>query len=382
MPQDRFKMVVKTFAGFEEILAEEIQKIGGKNIRILRRAVLFDGSKEQMYLANLCLRTALRVLRPVSTFAVTSPEELYNKAKLIRWDRYLRNDQTLAIDSSVSSEFFNHENYVALKVKDAIVDQFREATGKRPSVDIDQPTLRINVHISNKDCTISLDSSGHSLHKRGYRESQTEAPLNEVLAAGMIMLTGWHGEKDFYDPMCGSGTLLMEAASIASNTPPGALSVFGFMKWNDFDNELWNKVTDRAYESFKEPTCKIYGSDISQRAIHITRKNNIKAQMDNIIELEAKAIELLMPHGSSGILVMNPPYGERIEEKDLELLYEKIGDKLKKDFNGFEAWLFSGNKEALKHVGLKPSKKITLLNGPIECSFRKFEMYDGTRRTD
>lgn len=382
MPQDKFKMVVKTFAGLEDILAEEIKEIGGKNIKILKRAIMFDGSKEQLYLANLCLRTALRVLKPVSTFSVSSPEELYKKAKLIRWDRYLRNDQTLAIDSSVSSEYFNHANYVALKVKDAIVDQFRESTGKRPSVDIDQPTLRINVHISNKDCTISLDSSGQSLHKRGYRESQTEAPLNEVLAAGMIMLTGWHGEKDFYDPMCGSGTLLMEAASIASNTPPGALCVFGFMKWNDFDNELWNQVTDRAYENFKKPSCKIYGSDISQRAIHITRKNTIKAQLDNIIELETKAFEQLLPHDTTGILVMNPPYGERIEEKDLNLLYEKIGDKLKKDFNGFEAWLFSGNKDALKHVGLKPSKKITLLNGTIECSFRKFEMYDGSRRTD
>lgn len=380
MLKDSFEIVVKTFAGLEEVLTSELQELNVHNITTLNRAVTFQGNLELVYSANLNLRTALRVLIPIAFFKADNSTELYNKTFDIDWSTYLDNSMTFAIDSSVFSQHFNHENYVALKVKDAIVDQFRKKTGKRPSIDIENPSLRFHVHIANDDVTISLDSSGNSLHKRGYRTEQTKAPLNEVLAAGMILLTEWKGEIDFYDPMCGSGTLLMEAASIASNTPPGALGIFGFMKWKNFDNDLWTKVTNEAMDKFVIPSCKIYGSDISKNAIDISQKNILKAQFEEYIDLETKPFHFLQPKSDEGIIVINPPYGERLEPEKIIEFYKNIGDVLKQNFSGFDAWILSANIDALKHLGLKTSRRLHLFNGPLECSYRKYELYKGTKK--
>lgn len=382
--ENRFELIAKTSFGLEQILADELIKIGAEDIEILNRAVAFTGSKETMYRANLELRTALRILKPIYSFQVHDEIELYRKTKQFDWDRYLNPKTTFAINSAVHSENFNHENYVALKVKDAIVDQLRTVFGRRPDVDIMDPDLRLHVHINEETCTISLDSSGNSLHKRGYRIGQGIAPINEVLAAGMIMLTGWNGESDFIDPMCGSGTLLMEAATIAYNIAPGIkISEFGFMKWDDWDKDLWMKIVGDAKSRERDFQYKILGFDESLKAIKIAKDNIKNAELGWKILLKAKRLEDLTRESltDGGTVIINPPYGERLNDLDTERLYKMIGDSLKQNFDGYSVWIISSNKESLKHIGLRTSKKLTLYNGSLECKFHNYQIYKGSKKS-
>jgi len=378
-----FEIVVKTLFGFEEILATEIQNIGGTDIEILTRAVKFTGTQEHLYKANYLFRTAIKVLKPIARFSVENETDLYKKIREISWTDYMTVDQTFAIDGMTSGETFKHSKFVALKCKDAVVDQFRDKYGVRPSVNIDNPDLRINIHISEKMCTVSLDSSGSSLGKRGYKMQQTLAPLSEVLAAGILMLSGWDGKNCFVDAMCGSGTFAIEAAIIAANIPAGNWRNFTFEKWKDFDAVLWTKIKNEAQKSVVPVSAEIWGFDIDKRAIEISRSNTIRAGLDKYIRF--KLVDFLKSEKPSekGILFMNPPYGERLEEKERMLLfYKEIGTRLKHFYNGFDAWVLSGNYEALKHFGLHPSKKIKLYNGPIECRLHKYEIYSGSKKSN
>ena len=379
----KYRMTAKTQYGLEEVLAEELKSIGADEIEKLNRAVSFRGSKETMYRACLELRTALRIYKPIQEFKVRNEETLYKGAYRIDWSRYLNPTMTFAVDSTVNSQNFNHANFVALKVKDAVADHLRKKFGARPDVDTNDPDVRLHVHIRENDCTISLDASGNSLHKRGYRVSQTMAPLNEVLAAGMLLLSEWNAEGNFVDPMCGSGTLLMEAATIAHNIPPGInIKKFGFMGWNDFDEELWAKVRKSAIDGQKEFKHQIIGFDESRKAIVIAKSNIKNAELGWKILLKPKKLEKLetedIPEG--GTVIINPPYGERMDDKEVDELYKTIGDTLKQKFQGYTAWIISSNKEALKNIGLRTSRKLTLFNGALECKYQKYELYSGTRK--
>jgi len=375
----KFKIVAKTLAGLENVLADEIRALGAESVSVERRAVTFLGDQELMYRANFQLRTAIKILKPIAEFEVNNRDELYDHAKNIQWTDYLALGKSFAIDSTVQSEMFVNSMFASLRVKDAIADQFRERTGKRPSVNSDDPDIRINVYLMNNHCILSLDSSGESLHKRGYRIGQGEAPINEVLAAGMILLTGWHGEKDFFDPMCGSGTLLIEAAMIAKGIPPGMYrKSFGFEHWPDFNEELFAEIYNGDYE--KEFTGKIMGSDISAKDIAIARANIKNASLTKVIELQVKDILDFNPPAEAGIIITNPPYGERMKPQSIVELYTAIGNTLKNKFAGFEAWIISSSIDGLKSVGLKPAKKIELFNGALACSFRCFELFKGTHK--
>ena len=379
MPANKFNMVAKTFAGLEQVLADELNSLGAESVKVERRAVSFFGNQETLYKANFHLRTALRILKPVAEFEVTKKEQLFIQAKKVIWTDYLALGKTFAIDSTVQSETFVNTMYASLKVKDAIADHFREVTGKRPSVSTSDPDIRINVHLMGSHCILSLDSSGESLHKRGYRLGQGEAPLNEVLAAGMILLSGWKGEKDFFDPMCGSGTLLIEAAMIAKGIPPGMYrKSFGFERWPDFNEKLFADIYNSEYENpFKG---KIVGSDISVKNVSIAKANIKNSGLSKLIEVKVQDFINLDPPFENGIIIMNPPYGERIKTQSIQELYTGIGDTLKNKFAGFEAWILSGSIEGLKNVGLKPSKKIELFNGSISCSFRCYNLFLGSRK--
>ncbi len=375
------KFLAKTLYGLEEVLAEELKNSGAKNITVKNRAVEFEGNKETLYLTNLSLRTALRILVPVRSFIFKNTDEFYTKAKNIKWFNYLNPNHTFAVDAVVNSKIFKHTKYPALKLKDAIVDRIRDKTGKRPDVDTVNPKLKIHLHIQNNKCNIYLDSSGKSLHRRGYRIEGGSAPLNEVLAAGMILLTGWKGDTNFLDPMCGSGTLVAEAAMLAANIPPNLnRNDFGFMNWNDFDENMYNKIKTLLKEKIRKPEIKIGGSDISKKAIAIARKNISRAGLNVPVTLTVKDFTQISKNGESGIIVTNPPYGERLKSTSLIELYKSFGDVLKQNFTGYEAWILSGDKTAIKHVGLRPAKKLTLYNGAIECKFHKFEIYKGTKK--
>jgi len=380
---DKFQLVAKTIAGLEDVLASEMKELGATNIQVINRAVQFTGSKEIMYKANYLSRCALRVLKPIAVFKVKTDNELYENVLKINWPEIFRTDQTFVVNANVFHSQLTHSHFVALRVKDAIADRFRKDTGKRPWVGKNDADLTIDVHLSHDECTVSLDSSGASLHKRGYRIAVDKAPLSEVLAAGMIRLTGWKGEKDFYDPMCGSGTIPIEAALIAMNIPAGYYrKQFSFMNWADFDAGLWDKIKNEADLNIKETGCRIFASDRSAKAIGITKQNLKNAGLHKDVEVGKKYFDSLKPETDSGILVFNPPYGKRMEERgDIIDLYKSIGDVLKKNFIGFEAWIISSNFEAAKFIGLRPSKKIKLFNGPIETRFLKYEMYAGSKKS-
>ena len=393
-----FRMVAKTFKGLEPVLAQELTELGADEVQIERRAVSFSGDKALMYRANLCLRSALRVLVPIRSERLKvkgerlKPEDwLYEVAKSIDWSRYMGAETSFAIDATVYSETFRNSRFVTYRVKDAIVDWWKEKAGKRPNVSVSEPELFINVHIANETLTVSLDSSGESLHKRGYRVATTEAPINEVLAAGMLLTAGWKGQSDFYDPMCGSGTIPIEAALIARNIAPGVFrKSFAFEKWPDFDEELWSEIyNDDSHE--REFTHKIYGSDASFYAVQQAQKNVKSAGVAKDVELRQIRMEELKverlkvkgeSEGAEGALVMiNPPYGERLaSNKDMEELYGKIGTALKHRFTGATAWIISSNDAAMKCIGLKPAKKMQLLNGELDCRFNKYELFQGKRK--
>ena len=378
-----FTMIAKTFKGLEEVLAGEIAGIGGNDIELGRRAVTFRGDQGVLYRANLWLRTASRVLVPITTFRAGDADAVYEEMKKIDWERYMDLSTSFSIDATVYSETFKHSRYVTYKVKDAIVDQFNEKYGKRPNVQITEPDLYINVHIAEQQVTISLDSSGESLHKRGWRVANTEAPINEALAAGMLLMAGWKGQSDLYDPMCGSGTMLVEAALIALNIPPGIFRKhFAFENWKDFNKDLFDTVSEDDSDE-REFTHHIYGSDAGYYAVQAALKNIRAAGLQKYIDVKQIRIEEIKhEQGTPGALVMiNPPYGERLaQNKDVLNLYSEMGKALKFQFTGATAWIISSNEEALKCVGLKPSKKIHLLNGELDCLFNCYELFQGQRR--
>jgi putative N6-adenine-specific DNA methylase len=386
-------MVAKTFKGLEEVLAQELTELGADEVQIERRAVSFKGDKALLYRANLCLRTATRVLVTVKSERLKikgerrKPEDqIYDIVKAIDWSQYMTVDSTFVIDTTVYSELFHNTLFVTYRIKDAIVDYWSEKTGKRPNVNAENPDLRVNVHIGNDQVTVSLDASGESLHKRGYRVATTEAPISEVLAAGMLLMAGWKGQSDFYDPMCGSGTILIEAALIAHNIAPGIFrKEFGFERWPDFDAELWSEIyNDDSHE--REFTHRIYGSDASFYAIQQATKNIQSAGVQKDIELKQIRIEELRlssirPFDHSPLVLLNPPYGERLKSnKEMEDLYGAIGTALKHQFAGATAWIISSNDAAMKCIGLRPSKKYHLLNGELDCQFNQYDLFAGSRK--
>ncbi len=374
--------LAKTFAGLEPILQQELHELGATHIQPLKRSVSFKGDQELLYRANLQLRTALRILVPFRTFRARREEELYRQIKRIDWSKHLDVRKTFAIDPVVRSRFFRHSKYAALKAKDAIADQFRERFDRRPSVNVGAPHLLVNLHIHDDQVTVSFDSSVDSLHMRRYRRETLDAPVNEVLAAGMILMTGWRGDTPFIDPMCGSGTLLAEAAMIASRTPPSMLRErFGFKKWKNFDEALWQKVVASAKSKIRTPPHPILGFDKDFKAVRIAERNLDTANMIDFVTVQRSKFEKLIPPTDKGILITNPPYDERLQSDDINNLYAMIGERLKHHFSGFEAWLISSNKEAIKQIGLRPSKKIPLYNGALECRFLKFELYEGSKKT-
>ncbi len=375
-------MTATTLYGLEPLLAAEIEKAGGQVTGVMNRAVSFSGDKALLYRANLALRTCSRILVPLRRFKVRDEKRLYETVRDIDWKEYIDPTGTLAVDSVVHSKHFTHSKYAALKVKDAIVDQFRDRCGKRPSVDRENPDLRINLHISNDECVISLDSSGAPLHARGYRREGGPASINEVLAAGMVMLSGYDGGCSFTDPMCGSGTIAIEAGLIAAGIPPGSLRKdFGFFRWKDFEPGLYRSVLGKLKaDSAKKAAFPVTGSDISRSALRTAGNNIERAGLSGIVELRQGSVTDSDPPPAPGIMVSNPPYGKRMGASDINTLYKDIGDTLKQRYDGYEAWMISSNLEALKHVGLRPSKKIKLFNGPVECRFMRYSIYSGSRK--
>jgi putative N6-adenine-specific DNA methylase len=375
-PVPIYSFIAKTVSGLEEVLLNELKDLGATNLLLLRRAVGFDGSKELMYRANYSCRTALRILKPLKSFEISEQQALYDNIADIAWEELLEPTHTIAVDSIISDAVFTNSQYVSLKTKDAKVDRLRTKWGSRPFVNLDDPDLRINIHIYKQTCSVSLDSSGRSLHKRGYRVSTGIAPLNEVLASGLIHLSGWDRKSPFVDPMCGSGTLLIEAAMLSGKIPPGYFKPeFGFMKWNDFDPELWHRIKEEEDAKIVIPGCLIRGCDISSRAIDSVLENIRYAKLVNRIKIEVSPFESYTPPEGNGIVVTNPPYDERLHVNDMTAFYKKIGDILKKKYKGYEAWVISSDLRALKFIGLHPSKKITVFNGPLECRFVRFTLY-------
>ncbi len=375
--EQTFEMIAKTFQGLEEVLAAELTALGADNIEMGRRMVSFTGDKEMLYRANFCLRTALRILKPIKHFTAADADAVYEAVKEIRWEDYLDPAKSFAVDATVFSEEFRHSKFVSYRVKDAIADYFRERTGKRPSVSITNPDVLLNIHIAQTDCTLSLDSSGESLHRRGYRQEAVEAPLNEVLAAGMILLTGWKGECDLIDPMCGSGTIPIEAALIARNIAPGVFRQgYAFENWPDFDADLLERIyNDDSQE--REFAHKIYGYDNSIKANAIAQRNVKAAGVGRDVVLHLQPFQQFeQPHEKS-LIITNPPYGERISSTDLLGLYQMIGERLKHAFTGNTAWILSYRDECFDQIGLKPSVRIPLQNGGLDCEFRKYEIFDG-----
>lgn len=379
---NNFKMIAKTLYGLEDLLATELRQLGASAVETGTRNVSFEGDLGFMYKANLCCRTAIRILKPVHFFNVFNEDDLYKKIYDLPWENYMDANGSLAIDATVFSKEFTHSQYVALKSKDAIVDRFRDKTGERPDVDLDHPTLRINIHIDRNICTVSLDSSGQSLHKRGYKVSSTVAPINEVLAAGLIMLSGWNGQSDLLDPMCGGGTILTEAAMIACNIPPNLnREEFGFETWPDFDVDLFEVIEDAALKKIRDFHFKIYGFDTDPMAVKSAKENVKSANLSEFIEISNQDFfESKKEAERPMFLIFNPPYDERISVDDISEFYSKIGNTLKHGYPATQAWMITSNLEALKFVGLRPSKKIKIYNGKLEARFVKYEMYSGSRK--
>lgn len=375
--EQEFKLIAKTFMGLEPVLAQELIQLGANNVETGRRMVSFTGDKEMMYRANFQLHTAIRILKPIHTFKARSAEEVYDEIQKIEWSNYLDNKKTFSVDSVVYSEEFRNSRFVTYKVKDAIVDWFREKTGTRPNISVSNPDIRLNIHIAEDDATLSLDSSGESLHRRGYRQESVEAPLNEVLAAGMILMTGWKGDTDFIDPMCGSGTIAIEAALIARNISPGVFrKEFAFEKWADFDQELFDTIyNDDSKE--KEFTHHIYGYDIDMKAVNTARINVKAAGLSKEVTIEQADFKDFQTPTEKSIMVTNPPYGERISTPNLLATYKMLGERLKHTFAGNDAWILSYREECFEQIGLKPSIKIPVFNGSLECEFRKYALFDG-----
>lgn len=374
------QIIAKTFKGLEEVLAKEVIALGGNDVEIGNRMVSFKGDKELLYRANFCLRTAIKILKPIRTFVADDADRVYEEAKRIDWSEYMDADTTFLVDAVVFSDKFRHSQFAAYRMKDAIADYWREKTGDRPNVSISNPDIRINLHISNEDVTISLDSSGESLHLRGYKVKNTEAPINEVLAAGLIMLSGWQCDSDFIDPFCGSGTILIEAALMARNIYPGVFrKEYAFERWKDYDADLFERIYNDDSEE-REFGHRIYGYDINSRVVQIAQENVKSAGVGNIVEIRQRDIADFEQPVEKSIMITNPPYGERIgavKGGNLEELYATMGERLKHAFVGGDAWVITNREEFFANIGMKPSTKFALLNGSIECEFRKYQIFDG-----
>ena len=379
MKNENFYMLAKTMYGLEDILAEELKDLGAQQIKVLNRAVSFKGDKGFMYKANLNLRTALRILKPIAHFQAYDEKELYQQLCKIDWIKYFDLGNTFSTHATTHSEIFTHSKYASLVMKDSIADTFRKKTGKRPNVDPEHPDVTINLHIAKHTCTVSLDSSGNSLHKRGYKTDTVTAPMNEVLAAGLILLSGWDKIADFHDPMCGSGTTLIEAALIAYNIPANIFRErFGFEGRKDFDKNLWKKIKEVSLDKERDYPGKISGADNFQKAVRISRANIENALLyDNIKVKKEDFFESNIKEGT--FVLFNPPYGERIPV-EVDEFYEQVGNTLKHQYEGCTIWLISSDIENLKFIGLSPSKKLKVMNGKLECSFRKFEVYEGSKK--
>ena len=376
-----FKIIAKTFQGLEEVLAKELINLGANNVELGRRMVSFTGDKEMLYKANFCTRTAVKILMPIKEFKATDADEVYEEAKKVDWEQYMDVKSTFLVDSVIFSENFRHSKFVAYRVKDAIADYWREKTdGERPNVGISNPDLRVNVHIAEDEVTLSLDSSGESLHQRGYKTATVPAPLNEVLAAGLIMLTGWNGECDLIDPFCGSGTILIEAALIAMNVYPGVFrKEYAFEKWKDFDADLFDRIyNDDSQE--REFDHKIYGYDINRQAVQIATDNVLNAGVKDVVSVEQRDFYEFEKPLDKAIIITNPPYGDRITTDDIFDLYDTIGKNLKRNFAGNDAWIISHHEELFDKIGFRASTRYALFNGSLECEFRKYQVFDGKLR--
>ncbi|GAA4237261.1 THUMP domain-containing protein [Postechiella marina] len=378
---ENFKMVAKTLFGFEDLLARELTQLGAVHVKTGVRNVSFMGDKGFMYKANLGLRTAVKILKPIHSFKVRNEKDLYDKINKMPWEDYMKSSGTLAVDATIHSDLFTHSLYIAQKTKDAIVDRFRDNTGERPNVDLKFPDLKVNVHIDRQQCTISLDSSGDSLHKRGYKLATNIAPINEVLAAGLIMLSGWDGQSDFMDPMCGSGTMLAEAAMIACNIPPNLMrKEFAFERWSDWDVDLFEKIEESLLGRTRDFHHKIIGYDKAPSAVNKAKENIKNAQLDDFIEIRHEDFFKTRKAGDAKLhMVFNPPYGERLNI-DMQEFYGNIGDTLKQNYPGTDAWFITSNLDALKFVGLRPSRKIQLFNAKLESRLVKYVMYEGSKK--
>ena len=375
-----FEMIAKTYHGLEDVLAKELLQLGAQNIKTLRRAVKFKGDLGFMYKANLSLRTAVRIIKPIKNFKVRNEDQLYRELRNIDWEQYMTIDDKFAVDSFVNSPHFKHSLYVALKTKDAIVDQFRDKCGMRPDVDLDHPNLRINVHITDETCTLSIDSSGKSLHKRGYRLETNEAPISEALAAGLILLSGWDKKSHFVDGMCGSGTFLVEAAMIGANIPANInREHFAFQDWPDYDEVLWKLIRSSQLKRAQDCYGRVIGYDLNPDTVASAKLNIANSGLDDYIEIHCENFfETKKPEGPTH-LVFNPPYGVRIQG-DIPEMYKSIGDTLKKNYSGAEAWFLTSHMDGLKHVGLRASRKIEIYQAKLECRFVKYEMYQGSKK--
>ena len=374
-------MVAKTLFGFEDLLERELLNMGAMNVKKGVRNVSFEGDKGFMYKTNLGLRTAIKILKPIKTFRVLNEQDLYDQVFKMSWQQYLKPTGTLAVDATVHSKNFTHSKYVALKTKDAIVDKFRQTDGTRPNVDLRFPDIKVNVHIDRQVCTISLDSSGESLHRRGYKTATNIAPINEVLAAGMVLLSGWDGQCDFMDPMCGSGTILAEAAMIACNIPPNLMrKEFAFERWQDWDVDLFEKIEESLLNKTRDFHHKIIGYDKAPSAVAKAKENMKNAHLEEFVTISQEDFFKTEKEGETRMhMVFNPPYGERLNI-DMEEFYKTIGDTLKQGYPGTEAWFITSNLDALKFVGLRPSRKIELYNAKLEARFVKYVMYEGSKK--
>ena len=375
--QESFELIAKTFQGLEEVLAQELIELGANDVQIGRRMVSFSGNQEMMYRANFCLRTAVRILKPISHFRARNADEVYKAVKEIEWKDILDLDTSFVVDTTVYSTEFRNSKFVAYKVKDAIVDYFMEREGKRPNISVANPDLRLNIHIAEDNCTLSLDSSGESLHLRGYRTATVEAPINEVLAAALIKMSGWKFDCDLIDPFCGSGTILVEAALMARNIYPGVFrQKFGFENWKDFNPELLSSIfeDDSNERTFEH---RIVGSDINLRAVEAALANAKAAGVADLITVEQREIRDFKKPEMPAVLITNPPYGERLRPEDLSDIYRTLGEKLKREFQGGEAWIISSREELFDSMRLRPSFKVPLQNGSLDCELRKYVTFEG-----
>ena len=383
--KEKFKMVAKTMVSLEEVLADELREMGAENVVVGNRAVEFEGDMRLLYRANYCCRTALAILKPFAEFDANDDQELYDQVYRIRWEKILDVDGTFMIDSTTSGEVFTHSYYAALKTKDAIVDRFRRNFGKRPSIDTEMPDYKFNLHIRDNHVTLLMNASGDSLHKRGYRQGVGVAPINEVLAAGLLKLAGWKCDCNFYDPMCGSGTMLIEAAMMANNIPAQYYrgNRFGFMKWKEFNLGEWKSVKneeDRKIGAL-DFEGEIWGNDIDEQVIQQCEKNLEYTKLHKDVMLHIGDFADQEPPEGKTLIVTNPPYGERIKVEDLNAMYEKLGDTFKQKYGkDCDVWLITSDFEAMKHIGLHPSAKIPVQNGSLDCRFLHFELYDGSKK--